>query len=308
MLTEEFQYGSRDMRHKIHARGWLPAGAPKAQLIIVHGMSEHIGRYGEMAEYLASEGIAVAGADLLGHGLTANEAGKFGFFCDNDPATIVVRDVHRLKKLMEKKYPGVPIFIFGHSMGSIIVREYLNCYGTGVSGAILMGCVDRSVAESRVSKHLLELMAVFRGWEAKSDFATKTALYRNTKGKPRFPTLSHREESVKAHAEDPFCNHEFTLNGYYTLCELMKRANNKKHLSRVPKDLPILLLCGKEDQFGDYGAAPERIRARYEKAGVKNVTVRLFDKDAHEVYQEEDRFDAFVNIADFITGGKRRNV
>ncbi len=308
MLIKEFQYGSRDMRHKIYARSWLPKDKPGAMLIVVHGMSEHIGRYCEMAEYLASEGILVAGADLLGHGLTANEAGKFGFFCDNDPATIIVRDVHRLKKLMQKEYPDVPIYIFGHSMGSIIVREYLNCYGTGVQGAILMGCVDRSVAESRFSKHFLELMAIFRGWEYKSRLAAEAALCRNVKGKPRFPTLSHREESVRAYAGDPFCGHEFTLNGYYALCELMKRANNKKHLARVPKDLPILLLCGKEDQFGDYGAAPERIRARYEKAGVTNVTVRLFEKDAHEVFQEEDRFDAFVNIADFITGGKRRNV
>ncbi len=308
MLTEEFQYGSRDMRHKIYARRWVPKGEKKAVLIMVHGMSEHIGRYAEMAEYLTSRGIIAAGSDLLGHGLTANETGKFGFFCDNDPATIVVRDVHRLKKLMEKYAPGLPIYIFGHSMGSVIVREYCNCYGTGVKGAVLMGCVDRSVADARFSKHFLELLAVFHGWNYQSHFVSKAAIFRNTKGKPQYPVLSHREESVRAHDEDPFCCHEFTINGYYTVCELIKRSNSKKHLARMPKDLPVLMLCGREDQFGDYGAAPERIRDRYEKAGIKNVTVRFFEGDAHEVYQEEDRFDAFVNIADFVTGEKRRSI
>ena len=100
-------------------------------------MQEFIDRYDEFARFLAEKGILVMGNDHLGHGQSIGEHGTYGYFCKNDPATVLVRDAHRLKKMVQEEYPGVPIFILGHSFGSFVAREYIARYGTGINGAII---------------------------------------------------------------------------------------------------------------------------------------------------------------------------
>ena len=123
--TEEFTFDSRDGKTKLHAMRWLPEGEPVAVLQIIHGMNEYIRRYDAFAAYMAERGFVVVGEDHLGHGESVPEGGTYGYFCENDPATIIVRDVHSLKKLTQQDYPTVPYLILGHSMGSFILRNYI---------------------------------------------------------------------------------------------------------------------------------------------------------------------------------------
>ena len=102
-------------------------------------MAEYVERYENLAEFLTKRGILVTGEDHLGHGKSVSEGGSFGYFCEQDPATVVVRDVHRLKKITEEQYPQVPYIILGHSMGSFIARNYLCRYGSGIGGAVIVG-------------------------------------------------------------------------------------------------------------------------------------------------------------------------
>ena len=137
---EEFYFDSRDRESKIHAVKWIPdVELPVCIFQIVHGMAEHIERYDEFAAFLAQKGILVVGDDHLGHGKSVPEGGTYGYFCKEDAASVLVRDEHRLKKIMQEQYPGVPYLILGHSMGSFIVRNYLFNYGSGVSGAVIVG-------------------------------------------------------------------------------------------------------------------------------------------------------------------------
>ena len=136
---EEFTFDSRDGSTKLHAVRWTPSGKVICILQIVHGMAEYVERYEALALYLGEKGILVTGDDHLGHGKSVGERGAYGYFCDQDPATVVVRDVHRLKKITQEEYPGVPYVILGHSMGSFILRNYLFRYGSGIQGAIICG-------------------------------------------------------------------------------------------------------------------------------------------------------------------------
>ncbi|MBP3826071.1 MAG: alpha/beta fold hydrolase, partial [Butyrivibrio sp.] len=136
---EELTYKSRDRQTMLHAIRWIPEGEPVAILQIIHGMQEYIDRYDEFANFLAEKGILVIGNDHLGHGGSVGERGTLGYFCKNDPATVLVRDAHRLKKMTQEDYPGVPCFILGHSFGSFVAREYITRYGTGIKGAIIQG-------------------------------------------------------------------------------------------------------------------------------------------------------------------------
>ena len=102
---EELTYKSRDRQTMLHAIRWIPEGKPVAILQIIHGMQEFIGRYDEFANFLAEKGILVMGNDHLGHGgSVADGKGTYGFFCKNDPATVLVRDAHRLKKMTQEEY------------------------------------------------------------------------------------------------------------------------------------------------------------------------------------------------------------
>ena len=99
---EEFLFDSRDGKSRIHAVRWVPEGKSCCILQVVHGMAEFVERYEPMAMYLGEKGIMVTGEDHLGHGKSVGENGKYGFFCEQDPATVVVRDVHRLKKMNQE--------------------------------------------------------------------------------------------------------------------------------------------------------------------------------------------------------------
>ena len=137
---EDLYFNSRDREHKLHAIRWVPeAEKPVCILQIVHGMTEYIDRYDEFARYMAERGILVVGDDHLGHGKSVRAGEPYGYFCKHDAPTVLVRDEHRLKKLMQKKYADVPYIILGHSMGSFITRNYLLRYGKGIDGVIIMG-------------------------------------------------------------------------------------------------------------------------------------------------------------------------
>ena len=140
MIKEEFYFDSRDGESRIHAVRYTPDdGNVKGIVQVVHGMAEYVERYENLAEFLTARGILVTGEDHLGHGKSVAEGGTYGYFCEQDPATVVVRDVHRLKKITEESYPEVPYVILGHSMGSFITRNYLCRYGKGVDGAVIVG-------------------------------------------------------------------------------------------------------------------------------------------------------------------------
>lgn len=299
MREENIVFESRDMKNKIYAKQYSPSGEIKAIIILIHGMSEHIGRYSEMVEYLCAQGFLVAAEDLLGHGKTGDAQGEFGYFTEQDGATVVVRDVHRLKKTVQEKHPGIPIFIFGHSMGSIIARNYIMRYGSGIDGVILMGNIDHGSLFCSMSIVFIRVMALLKGWHYRSHLVSYFALMGNKRGPRQFPLLSHREEVLEAHRNDKYCGFEFTLNGYYVLTRMLKNCRDKDKLEKIPKDLPILMLNGGEDQFGDYGEAPKRIERLYARTGIKNVKNKLFPDDAHEVYNEADRFESFNDIVQF---------
>ncbi|MCR4618235.1 MAG: lysophospholipase [Lachnospiraceae bacterium] len=292
MKKEEFFFDSRDGVSKVHAIRYTPEdGEIKGVYQIVHGMSEHFERYEDIAEFLTSKGFVVVGENHLGHGKTVPEGGLKGYFCENDPATVVVRDVHRLKKMTQELYPGVPYFLMGHSMGSFIARNYIMRYGTGITGAIIMGTGNQSKPLIAVSKFVAGFQKLIFGDKHPALFINNLAFggY-NKRIKPArtfFDWLSVNEENVDSYIEDPDCGFLFTVNGFATLFELISRLLKKKNLQKVPKDLPILFVSGAEDPVGDYSKGVMRAKEALEKVGVKDITVKIYPGLRHEILNED---------------------
>ena len=241
MIKEEFYFDSRDGENRIHAVRYTPDdGKVKAVVQVVHGMAEYVERYEELAKYLTDRGILVTGEDHLGHGKSVSEGGTFGYFCEQDPATVVVRDVHRLKKITEEQYPQVPYIILGHSMGSFIVRNYLCRYGSGIDGAVIVGTGMQPAGLIFASKAMAGIQKLFCGSKHVSHFIDKAAFggYNKRIDSPRTSSdwLSRNTENVDRYIADGMCGFTFTVNGFQTLFELIRRLQKQENLEKVPPE------------------------------------------------------------------------
>jgi alpha-beta hydrolase superfamily lysophospholipase len=291
------------MKTKLACYAWEPKESPRAILILVHGMTDHALKYIEMAEYLMSEGILVAALDLLGHGNSAQTPDDFGYFCEQDPATVLVRDVHRLKKTVQSEHPGVPIYLMGHSMGSFIARNYIERYGTGIQGVIIQGGGDTGALKGHFGKLATSTIALFHGWRYRSVFCTNITLGPLMKAFPdegNTGWIVKKKELIEQYKDDPKGGFIFTLNGYHTLAELILRARSKRLIQNVPATLPIFIVSGAEDPVGEMGRGVQRMYELYKNAGIEQVKLDIRPGDRHELHHEEDRFQVFEEIKDFI--------
>ena len=305
MKKENIYFESRDGVSKLNAIVWSDeTKKPIGILQIIHGMAEYIDRYDDFARFMVGKGFVVVGDDHLGHGDSVGENGTFGYFCKKDPATVLVRDEHRLKKLMEAKYPGVPYYILGHSMGSFIARNYLNRYGSGIQGMIVMGTGNQSKALLSASKVLVGLTGFFCGEKHVAKFINKLAFGTYNRAiedaKTNVDWLTKDETIVDKYIVDERCGFTFTVNGFRGLFELIYRLQKPKNLTSIPKDIPIFFVSGEEDPVGDYGEGVIGAKNDLVRAGLENVSMKLYPGDRHEILNETDKDIVYQDIYEWL--------
>lgn len=304
-IRTEFTFPSRDGIHQCHAYSWAPEnGEIKAVFQIVHGMIEYMDRYDDFAGFLASQGFLVVGEDHLGHGLTIKDSSELGYFCAYDADTILVRDVHRLKKLTQQAHPGKPYFILGHSMGSFIFRKYLTMYGKGINGAIVMGTGVMPSIVTGSGIFLTNVLRLFKGDHYKSSFIENIAFGAYNKRIPDARTnsdwLTRDTDIVDTYIKDPLCTFKFTLNGYRTLFRLLKFVCKKSHLTTIPKHLPIYIIAGDADPVGNYGTGPTKVYEQYKELGIKDVSLKFYEDSRHEILNETNRKQVYEDILNWL--------
>ena len=298
---EEFYFDSRDGEHKIHSIRWVPEhDKPVCVLQIIHGMTEHIDRYDGFAQYMAGKGILVVGDDHLGHGKSVRPGEPYGYFCKEDAATVLVRDEHRLKKMTQEQYQGVPYIILGHSMGSFIARNYLIRYGSGIDGAVIMGTGMQSKIQLAAARALAGIQILFCGPKHVSKLIDKLAfgMFNKRIEAPKTPSdwLCSNEESVKRYRQDPMCNFSFTANGFQTLMKLIWNLHDVEKLKKMPRQLPVFFVAGEEDPVGDYGRAVKQVYESFLQLGMERVQMKLYPGDRHEILHETDRAEVYADI------------
>ena len=306
MVKEEFYFDSRDGKSRIHAVRYRPedAGQIRCILQVVHGMAEYVERYEEFAAYLVERGFVVTGDDHLGHGKSVGQGGKQGYFCEQDPATVLVRDVHRLKKLTEELYPGVPYVLMGHSMGSFITRNYLCRYGTGISGAVIMGTGMQPKAVLDMARLVAGIQKFFCGPMHVSRLLDRLAFGGYGKGitdrRTAFDWLSRDRERVDRYIADPMCGFTFTVNGFGALFELVLRLYSPENLAAVPRELPVFMVSGDADPVGDYGKGVRRAYDSLVAAGLTDIRLKLYPGGRHELLNETNRSQVMQDICRWV--------
>ena len=300
-MRDEFYFPSKDGNTEIHTIEWKPVGEVRAVLQICHGMVEYIRRYDEFAQFLCGEGYYVVGNDHLGHGKSIQAKSEYGFFNEKYGNACVLGDMHTLRQRTEKKYPGVPYFMLGHSMGSSLLRQYIQMYGNGLSGAVLMGTVaDHKKAALLFGKRLCRVMAAFRGWHYRSKMVDNLVLGAyNKKFKPartRADWITSDNENLDMYVADPLCSFMFTVNAYYNVFSGMIGIQRKESVYMIPKGLPVLFVSGADDPVGEFGKGVRKIYEKYRAAGIRDVTLRLYTGDRHEILNETDRDQVYKDL------------
>lgn len=303
-MKKEFYYLSADEETQIHAIEWVPKAQPRAVLQMCHGMSEYIERYDEFATFLSEQGYYVVGHDHLGHGKSITGSDKLGFFHEKNGNDYVVADIHNLRILTEEKYPDLPYFMLGHSMGSFLVRQYMGVYGAGLSGAIVMGTGEQPTLLLRAGKAICRLLALIHGWDYHSQLVDGMAAggyekhFANEEDGSNW--LSRNPENVRKYKNDPLCGYMFTVNAYYHMFLGMIKMNKQEKAGRISKNLPILLISGKEDPVGDYGKGVKKVYKKYKDNGMRRITMRLYAQNRHEILNELNREEIFGDIIQWL--------
>ena len=175
--TREFTFPSADGIHQIHAVEWLPADRePKAVVQLIHGMSEYIARYDPFARFLVEQGYAVVGHDHLGHGKTAAGPEEYGFLAEKDGWRCLLLDARQLRVDAGERFPHIPYFLMGHSMGSFVARGYLIEYSGTVDGCILSGTGQEPNGVISLGNLAAALLEKFKGKHAHSGFLNKLSV------------------------------------------------------------------------------------------------------------------------------------
>ena len=300
---QEFRYPSARKGRTIYARLWFPAGPPRGAVQIVHGISEHIGRYEEAARFLAEHGFLVCGEDHLGHGRTV-EDGQYGMFAPAGGWELAVQDVRRLRELMGERYPRLPYFLLGHSMGSFLTRTYLIQYPGTLDGCILSGTGQESAPLVALGKALAEIECRRLGPAGVSPLVDALSLGAyNRRFRPNRTSadwVSSDPAAVDAYLADPLCRYKPAVSLFRDMMgglQFIARADN---LNRMAPDIPALFLSGADDPVGGMGRGVRKVAGMFQAAGCRDVTLKLYPGGRHEMFHEVNRRQALQDLLSWL--------
>ena len=301
--TTHFHYPSARDGCSIHALEWAPEGPPRGIVHLVHGISEHIGRYDETARFLAEHGLLVCGEDHLGHGRTVTD-GSYGFFAPENGWTLAARDVRALRKLEGARHPNLPYFLLGHSMGSFLTRTYLILWPGTVSGAVLMGTGQEPAPLVALGKRISALECRRLGPRGVSPLVHTLSLgaYNRRFRPSRTPSdwLSRDPAEVDAFLADPLCQSRPTVSLFRDMMGGLQLIARRDQLARMDPSVPVCFLSGQEDPVGGMGRGVEQVVRMFQDAGCRDLSLHLYPGARHELFHEQNRREVWADLLDWL--------
>ena len=272
---------------------------PKAVIQIAHGMAETAQRYETFAKVLTKNGYIVYINDHRGHGKTAKIIENVGHLAEKEGFRCLVEDMYTLTNIIKKENEDLPIYLFGHSMGSFASQRYIMDYSNNLSGLILCGSNGKQGIILNLAHLIINREIKKYGRRSKSNKINNLIfggeiIRRNEKTK--FDWLSRDKEQVEKYINDPFCGVVCSCGFFYDLVQGLKEIEDKENLKKVPLDIPIYIISGDKDPIGKNGKGVLRLRDRYIKLGVKDVTCKLYKDGRHELLNEINREEVFEEI------------
>lgn len=281
------------------------ATSPKAVIQILHGMEEYIGRYAAFATYLAEQGFVVCMADMIGHGRSVASPEKLSCMPIKNGKTVLIEDVHELRKTVSARFSRqTPYFIFGHSMGSLLLRVYMAQYGAGLAGVILSGTSQEPQFMTQFGTAYARMRAFFKGEDYKSATLENlvVGVFEKQIENPRtnLDWLSTDEAVVDAYIADPLCGIPFSAGAHGALTRLAGESARASTAVKVPKDLPAFFVAGALDPVGAKTVGVEKAAALLRNAGLQRVDTKYYDGMRHEILNEPGKKEVYTDILQWI--------
>lgn len=293
---------SSDKIHNLQGKLYLPEGEIKGYFHVVHGMTEHIGRYDEFLKEIAKNGYIAFAFDNLGHGKTAKDKSELGYIAKSNGYKLLSKDVAVFYSAVKEEYGDYPYFLMGHSMGSFIVR-YSALSDVSPQKLIVMGTSGRNPLAS-AGLFLIKMLKIFKGDRHVSKFIDKMAFgsyNKKFKSEGSGRSWLTSDASVRERYDnDEFCNYRFTLSAMQDLITLNKEVNSSKWYKNFPKKLPVLLISGGADPVGNYGDGVYEVLDLLSKNGC-TASAKIYGGMRHEILNEPSvKKDVVKDILEFI--------
>jgi len=281
---------------------FIPEEEVKGIVQISHGMAEHKERYFSFMEYLTERNYVVVINDHRGHGESVRDKNDLGYFYD-ESGEYIVKDLHQITLYMKERFPGKPVYLFGHSMGSMAVRMYIKKYDSEIDKLIVCGSPSKNPLVD-VALFVVRFQKLFKGDRYRSRLIQNLAFgsYNKNIDKPISDNawLSSDENNVKNYDSDDLCGFIFTLNGFRNLFLLMKEIYITSGWALKNKDLPIMFIAGSDDPVIVSEDKWNESREFLQKLGYTNVRGKLYKGLRHEILNENIKENIYDDIVKFM--------
>lgn len=276
-MLHEVSFTSYNERDQVQAWIYVPACKPNGIVQLIHGFGEHSRRYIHMISAFLDAGYIVAADDHVGHGKTAMVNNVWGDWGDKGYHTMM-EDEHTLKKIVCEKYPNLPYFLFGHSMGSFITRDFIAKYGNELNGATICGTTGIFRGAKEVKEKLKEIIDAGHGEESDPNIVGSLMGW-----------MCERCGEVQIGNEwichDPFdaFTRPTSNRSIYDFIQMMLTIEGTQWAKKVPKKLPIYNIAGDQDPVGEYGLGVCQVSNWLVETG-HHVTTKLYSGYRHEIH------------------------
>lgn len=273
--------------------------SPKAVIQLIHGMEEHQNRYNPFIKYLNENGYIVISSNLRGHG---SNAPLLGHFKDNKGYLVLISDQKEITEYIKNKYPNLPIYIFAHSMGTIITRVLLEDYSKHYQKVVLSGYPNYQNA-SYLGLIISNSIKLFKGSRYKSKLLSKLSIGLFNKKienpKTEVDWICSNEKVVKEYIEDPYCGIGFTCAAFNDLYHLVISMHKPSNYHTINKNLELLMLRGLEDPCTGGNIGVHDSEKMLTKAGFKNIKHIDYPNMRHEILNETNNQQVYQDILKF---------
>lgn len=279
------------------------AASPKAIFQMVHGMAEYAERYEALAETMCGLGYVVYIHSHVGHKDSVPDDAHLGLFLDAHQRITLVEDAHKMTEIAKRDFPSVKVNLFGHSMGSFVVRLCAAKYGADYASLVVCGTGAKD-PKVPLGLTVLKMLRLVFGKDHKSKFIDKSSFGSyNDRFKPvrtPYDWVSRNLKNVDDYVASPYCGFLFSVDGYKMLMEVNRDANLSVTFAATPKTLPVFLIAGSDDPVGNYGKAVPAICEQYKQVGVQDCTYKLYEGCRHEILLDDCAAEVRADIAAFV--------
>lgn len=306
IMNTDFTLNSAYDGLKLSATVVRPEGRPEAVLQLAHGMCGCKERYIPFMEYMAEHGVACVASDHRGHGASVLSRDDLGYMYEGGYVALV-EDMKLVSDWTVKEFPDIPLFLLGHSMGSMAARIYAKKYDWMLSGLVICGTPGYTPAVW-AGLFITGLLSLFDDGRVRPAFLqnmTSARYNRAFASEGRMAWVCSDPQVRREFAENPQCNFTFTANGMHNLLEMMLEANSSRGWGMANPDLPVAFISGGDDPcMGGERRLHDAAKMMYRK-GYHNVTAAIFTEMRHEILKEVDKIKVWEDVLEFVRAGVR---